>query len=235
MKKILITIFAVALAASAFAKTALELETEFKALNNDWRVQTAWAKQNTADLKTAWAEFKASPLSLMYSNPQCHTAFEKLDNAGKESLELRRAMYAFYYAQIGEEFDASDEQKIAINAPRFFRNNPEKLATIKSAGWVIDGIKISNWTRLHVAFTIGDEELIYDVRDAFGQLSQNILDENVSKMRKLLLGMRDVAKAKEICNCYENAMLIKECVNIEKIQTVGKALTARIIDNKIGK
>ncbi len=235
MKKILITIFTVALAASAFAKTALELEAEFKALNNDWSVQTAWARQNTSDLKTAWAEFKTSPLSLLHSNPKFHTALEKLDDASKESLEAKRAMYAFYYAQVGEDFDASDEQKISINAPRFFRNNPDKLATIKSAGWIINGTQISPFVRLHVAFTIGDETLIYDVRNVFEMLSREILDDNVSQIRKLLLGMKDTEKAKDICNCYENAMLIKECVNTAKIQAVGKALTARIIDKKIGK
>lgn len=54
-------------------------------------------------------------------------------------------------------------------------------------------------------------------------------------MRSFLLKAEDLDKAKAICDAYESAMLLCECPNVDKIQTVGKVLTARIVDAKIAK
>ena len=54
-------------------------------------------------------------------------------------------------------------------------------------------------------------------------------------MRSFLLKAEDLDKAKAVCDAYESAMLLCECPNVDKIQAVGKVLTARIVDAKIAK
>jgi len=144
-------------------------------------------------------------------------------------------MFAYFYAQLGESFEASDVQKAAVNAARFFANNPDKLASAKSADWTIDGYKLPSHAVINTAFTLKDANLLYEMRNSFSVLGGSGLAGRIADVRRLLLEMPDIEKAKEICNAYENAMLICNAPRLEEIQAVGKTLTARILDSKISK
>ena len=235
MKKLMVSIIAIALGAAAFAKTDDEILSEFVSLENNWVVQTAWAKANIEDLKTSWAAFKTTPFALLPSDGRYITAFNALDSANKKAVENKKSMYSYLYAQIGESFDATDVLKLSINAPRFCRNNPDKFAAIKKAGWIIDGVEISPSLRIHIGIVIEDYDVVYDNREAFSRFNKDSLDALVPQIRRALLSMSDASKAKEICNAFENAMLVRDCANTDKIQSVGKALTSRIVDAKISK
>lgn len=234
MKKLIISIIAIALGAAAYAKTLDELTSEFKSLSS-WAEQIAWAGQNSDDLKTAWAAQKSQPAFFANGAGAAQAAMASMEKQERETVSAQMKMFAYFYAQLGESFEASDVQKAAVNAARFFANNPDKLASAKSADWTIDGYKLPSHAIINTAFTLKDANLLYEMRNSFSVLGGSGLAGRIADVRRLLLEMPDIEKAKEICNAYENAMLICNAPRLEEIQAVGKTLTARILDSKISK
>ena len=236
MKKIIITIFALA-CATGFAKTADELYKEFEAIKNspdNWRLCTAWTAENLADLKAAWQQYKDSP----YMQPYSVARLVRV-KSGEEAFKAgfaKRAMFSYLYANLGADFDASDAVKFTLNAYRFKQQNPSKWAELERGGFKsIDGVEIDPPARLYAGWATGSVDAVYENRAEFEKWNKGSLENNVVKMRKFLLQVSDLDKAKAICDAYESAMLLNDCPSVDKIQTVGKVLTARIVDAKIAK
>ena len=97
------------------------------------------------------------------------------------------------------------------------------------------GIEIPLWFGLEIGLSTRDIDTVYRYRDGILNRSAEWLDAKCEAVRRMCLYAADTAKAKAVCNEFENAMLLHDCQNTEKIQAVGKALTARIIDAKISK
>lgn len=237
MKKYIIAIIALACAATGFAKTADELYKEFEAIKNspdNWRLCTAWTAENIADLKAAWQQYKTSP----YMQPYSVSRLERI-KSGEEVFKAgyaKRAMFSYLFANLGADFDASDAVKFSLQPNRFKQLNPSKWAELERNGFKsIDGVEIDPTERLYAGWSTGSVDAVYENRAEFKKWSKASLEGNVARMRKFLLQVSDLDKAKAICDAYENAMLLNDCPNIDKIQAVGKVLTARIVDAKIAR
>ena len=237
MKKYIIAIIALACAATGFAKTADELYKEFEAIKNspdNWRLCTAWTAENLADLKAAWQQYKTSP----YMQPYSVSRAERI-KSGEEAFRAgyaKRAMFAYLFAKLGADFDASDAVKFSLQPNRFKKLNPSKWAELERNGFKsIDGIEITAPERLYAGWSTRNLAVVYEARAEFERWDKSGLEENLAQMRSFLLKAEDLDKAKAICDAYESAMLLCDCPNADKIQAVGKVLTARIVDAKIAR
>jgi hypothetical protein len=235
MKKYIITILLGVAGLQLFAKNIDELATEFKDINSNWQIATQWASENVKDLQNAWLEFKKTPYTNNFSN-EFSLAISKLDKEQKENINLKRSMFSYYYAQVNEKMDASNQEKFSINCIRFLKNNGNELKKLKNENYAsFEGYTLSYNFRLYLSFSFNDLNGLYANKDNFDKFSKEILESNVEKLRIMLLNTRDIKMAKEICNAYENAMILKDCNNLEKIQIVNKVLTSRLIDTKVSK
>lgn len=235
MKKYIIATIATACAVSAYAKSTDELVAEFRALDSSQNVKEArqnYVRENIADIRAAWQKNKNSP----YVKFQTRAVAEwvSLSPEAKQNKLYMRSLFSHLYAADGD-IDAPDDVKISLNCWKFVSLNPDAWAAIKAAGYKVGGIEIPLWFGLEIGLSTRDIDTVYRYRDGILNRSAEWLDAKCEAVRRMCLYAADTTKAKAVCNEFENAMLLHDCQNTEKIQAVGKALTARIIDAKISK
>lgn len=235
MKKYIISIIAVACAVAAYAKTTDELVAEYRALDSSENVRAArldFVRENIADVRAAWQTEKNSPFVKL--NYGASAEWAALSAEARQTKNYMRSMFCQLY-KIDGDIDAPADVKLSLNWYVYIRGSSDAWAAIKADGYKINGAELSETVALEIAIGVGDIDAAYKFRDALKTRSAQWLDGKCESVRKMCLYAADVDKAKAVCNAFENAMLIRNCTNAEKIQTVGKVLTARIVDAKIAK
>lgn len=235
MKNIVISMLALAFCAVANAKTLAELAAECPKYipgNAEARQERlAYFEANKADYTAAFDAWKTSENSKL-TNAELGSGNVDPDTA-KSEREIREALMGFFIIY-GAELKYPDLQGLNMNAVWFFKHNPSKYEQVKSSGWKIDGKEISPALRMLVALSQNDFQYAFANIDSLGMLPPVFLTENVGIVKKMLLSASDLAKAKEFCNAFEKAMILKNCTDgIDTIKTVGKYLTEKILENKI--
>ncbi len=230
MKKLLIALFAVALGVSAYAKTLAELCAEVPEYKNDASVvkaRQAFFNENKADCIREFNAWKVTPNAKLTGSE-----ISALNNA---ELLKTRDLVGGTYSWFGAELEVDDEVAVKLNKESFIRHNSEKYATIKANGWKVGNYELMTAERFTLAFYSDDGDYILSNPDKLEKFTKTWLEINVTRVKKLLLKCADINKAKEFCNAYERAMLLKNCTTdkIETIKLVGKFLTERLLDAKI--
>lgn len=233
MKKYIIAIIAVACSVAAYAKTTDELVAEYRALDSSENVRSArlnYVRENIADVRAAWQTEKNSPFVKL--NYGASAEWAALSAEAKQTKNYMRSLFCQLYKLDGD-IDAPADVKLSLNWYVYVRGNSDAWAAIKADGYKVNGAELSETVALEIAIGVGDIDAAYKFRDALKTRSAAWLDAKCEAVRKMCLYAEDVDKAKAVCNAYENAMLMKNCAGTEKIQAVGKVLTARIVDSKI--
>lgn len=235
MKKIIIATLALVCGLGAYAKTTDELVAEYRALDSSENVRQArldYVRENIADVRAAWQTEKNSPFVKL--NYGASAEWAALSAEGKQAKNYMRSLFCQLY-KIDGDIDAPADVKLSLNWYVYIRGNSDAWANIKAGGYKINGAELSEKFACEIAIGVGDIDAAYKFRDALKTRSAAWLDAKCESVRKMCLYAADVDKAKSVCNAYENAMLMRNCANADKIQTVGKVLTARIVDAKIAK
>ena len=235
MKKYIIATLALVCGLGAYAKTTDELVAEYRALDSAENVRQArldYVRENIADVRAAWQVQKGSPFVKL--NYGASAEWAALSAEGKQAKNYMRSLFCQLYKLDGD-IDAPADVKLSLNWYVFVRGNSDAWANIKADGYKINGAELSETFALEIAIGIGDIDAAYKFRDALKTRSAQWLDNRCESVRRMCLYAEDVDKSKAVCNAYENAMLMKNCAGTEKIQTVGKVLTARVVDAKIAK
>lgn len=207
----------------SYAKTVEDLISEFDdAYAKDWASTKAWCDANDADLKTSF-----------------NTCKEKAVITGDDYNKTKRMFSIAYVA--GVQFEASDwilcklhtetfvRQKLADD-PTFYTNlkiNKFKLGDNQLSQRQISNAAIAakDFSYFETATIDAFKNLYWENGDLFEFLAKNILE------------MNDVVKAKEVCNKIETALIlennVKNSVTLSRVQSLSKALTARMLDAKL--
>lgn len=233
MKKIIIATLALVCGLGAYAKTTDELVAEYRALDSSENVRQArldYVRENIADVRAAWQTEKNSPFVKL--NYGASAEWAALSAEGKQAKNYMRSLFCQLY-KIDGDIDAPADVKLSLNWYVYIRGNSDAWAAIKADGYKVNGASVSETFAFEIAVGIGDIEAAYKFRDALKTRSAQWLDGKCEAVRRMCLYAEDTDKAKAVCNAYENAMLMKNCAGTDKIQAVGKVLTARIVDAKI--
>lgn len=207
----------------SYAKTVEDLISEFDdAYAKDWASTKAWCDANDADLKTSFNACK-----------------DKAVITGDDYNKTKRMFSIAYVA--GVQFEASDwilcklhaetfvRQKLADD-PTFYTNlkiNKFKLGDNQLSQTQISkaAIAAKDFSYFETATIDAFKNLYWENGDLFAFLAKNILE------------MNDVVKAKEVCNKIETALILennaKNSVTLSRVQSLSKALTARMLDAKL--
>lgn len=237
MKKIIITIIACAFGVCAFAKTQSELVSEYNTIKaNDERTlidaQRKFTADNKADLLNLFNSWKATDDAKLSSN-EVVEKYKSDGDAYKQAHALREIfarMYDLYYS----EMEASDLVLCRLSSG-YLKNVKSQswYDGIKSAGFVVEGVKLGAGERLILAHQFGDKEYLLNIPVSEGMLSSPTV--YLAFILPKLVRMEDVSAAKEKCNEIESILIERGQLGAEltRVQTVSKALTARLVDAKI--
>ncbi len=239
MKKIFIALSLIAFAFVANAKTIQELAKEYQALQDSgetqWHASQAVYTANTADVVTAFETWKNT-------NEAKFSTFEdptkNLTDEQKKEVNAVRAIMTHYFIENPEKMNAAPARVVYIACPSkcytvFSAVNPNFYQDLKSADFVVDGIKLPTYSRAHIAKSAGDNEYITSLTIAEGLQSPDIYFATVIES---LLGSKDIEASKSKCCEIENYFINKKMFNspyLSQIQAVNKVLTARLVDKKI--
>ena len=237
MKKIITILSALTLAVCAYAKTLDEMLAEIPPYQNDASTRAArlaYMEENKADILREFDSWKVKDIAKFYPND---AANKSLTEAQRIEADKLRAFFCGFYWIYGAELDVPDNTAIRMAVGQFCRlSSSEKYTAIKSAGFKIDGVEISNAMKFTLASYFKDSEYILANADKLENIDKNGLSYIAPTLKKIILSTSDIEKAKAFCNAYEKAMLIKGCTdNVDSIKAVGKYLTERILDAKITK
>lgn len=135
MKKIIISIIALACGLCAYAKTLEELVSGIPAYTDSVKFggapRYAYVTENYADFEREFASYLRSGIA--------EKDFRDLSDA---ELAVRKAMAPFY-TKYGDKFDVSDAAGIRLSVPAFYKwTGDAKYNAIKLANWQIDGKKL---------------------------------------------------------------------------------------------
>ena len=112
-------------------------------------------------------------------------------------------------------------------------DNPTFYEELKSTKFVVDGIELPAYSRLNLAKGAGDTEYIKSAPVKDGMDAPDIYLE---VLLDSLLESNDIIAAKNKCREIENFLLKRQSYSSEhllRVQAVNKALTSRLVDEKI--
>lgn len=236
MKKIIITIIACAFGVCAFAKTQSELVSEYSAIKaNDERAlidaQRKFTADNKTDLLNLFNSWKATDDAKL-SFDEVIEKYKSDADAYKQAYALRTIfarMYDLYYS----EMEASDLVLCRLKSG-YLKNAKSQswYDGIKSAGFVVENVKLDARERFILAHQFGDKEYLLNIPASEGMLSPTVY---LAFILPELVRMEDVSAAKEKCNEIESILIERGQLGAEltRVQAVSKALTARLVDAKI--
>lgn len=225
MKKILIVAAAFALGAAAHAKSIAELRSEFDAeYRKGWAETVAFVNAEADGIKGAWDEYKAAPA------------------AKKAEWDPDRRIFSIAYCA-GLGLEGSDWVLCCLHAETWARakaaDNPAFYGELKAGGWSVEGNKMTQGQISAAAIAAKDFSYF---ETAPGEAFAGLYWGNGELFRffaQNLLSMSDAAKAKEICNKIEAALILENksgnAPALSQVQGLSKALTARLLDAKLSK
>ena len=231
MKKIIITTLALAFGVVAFAKTEAELVAGLPTTNTKDRI--AYCTENASDIEPLFAEWSKSNLGKFYTweNPNVNASTDEKNKAQK----LRSLFAPYYYAGLSKcEVPANCALRLS---PQVYYNKvgDDGYRQIKSDSWVIDGVQLPECDKIRFAICAKDSDVVFKMD--LSKLSAFDLKSLANQMRAVILSAKDYVSAKEFCNEYEKQMLIKNVstssTEYQAIQSVGKYLTQRVIEQKL--
>lgn len=231
MKKLIITTIAVAFSVCAFAKTEAELVAGLPTTNTKDRI--AYCTENASDIEPLFAEWSKSNLGKYYTweTPNVNETAEAKDNAQK-----KRSLFAPYYYGGLNKCEVSANCALRLS-PQIYYNKvgDDGYRQIKSDGWVIDGVQLPECDKIRFAICAKDCDVVFKMD--LSRLSAFDLKSLANQMRAVILSAKDYVAAKEFCDEYERQMLIKNVstssTEYQAIQSVGKYLTQRVIEQKL--
>ena len=199
MKKIIIAVVALALGVCAFAKDINQLVAEMPKgtkTRAELDARSAYVEANKADFIRELKSYCASEL-----------ATKKYSDLTDEELSIRRTLAPAYFAY-GKEIEIADIVGIRFSSVLWwYLNGEDGYKKIKTANWVVDGIELTAPEKRSLAFIANDFDVIYSL--GVVGMNKTELIANAPKIKKLLLGADDQAKAKKFCREYQKAMLGK--------------------------
>ena len=240
MKKIIITLTALALGVSAFAKTEAELVSEYTALAPTasatlFQVQRQYADDNAADLIVAFNTWKTTPnAKLSYDELNVNIT----DKVALNTALTLKHVFAKLYDHNSATLEASDLVLCELGSGHIKDAKPAAwYEAIKVANWVVEGKTLGGKERFFLAHQFGDtayiDGLSFENAKAVGIYW---LNEWIGRRASVLLSMSDVEAAKSECSAIENYLINKKAFDspeLKQIQAVSKVLTARLVDSKI--
>lgn len=230
MKKVIIFI-ALTLGVCAFAKTEAELVAGLPTTNTKDRI--AYCTENASDIEPLFAEWSKSNLGKFYTweNPNVNASADEKNKAQK----LRSLFAPYYYAGLNKcEVSANCALRLS---PQVYYNKvgDDGYKKIKSDGWIIEGVSLPECDKIRFAICAKDCDVVFKMD--LSKLSAFDLKSLANQMRAVILSASDYVSAKEFCNEYEKQMLIKNVstssTEYQAIQSVGKYLTQRVIEQKL--
>ncbi len=239
MKKILLTIVITAFAFCANAKTIQELAKEYQALRDSgqtqWQASQAVYSANLADMATVfevWKNSNSAKFQSFESPLKDFTVAQK-----NESLAIR-AIMAHYLIATPAKMKNAPARTVYLACPSkcvvvLSVGNSNLYENLKSADFVVDGIQLPAYARIHIAISARDFDYITGLSIADGLQSP---DAYLPIKIESLLNSSDIEASKAICREIENYFINKKIFNspyLSQIQAVGKILTARLVDQKI--
>ena len=231
MKKIIITMFALTLGVCVFAKTEAELVAGLPTTNTKDKI--AYCTENASDIEPLFAEWSKSNFGKFYTweNPNVNASTDEKNKAQK----LRSLFAPYYYAGLSKcEVPANCALRLS---PQVYYNKvgDDGYRQIKSDSWVIDGVQLPECDKIRFAICAKDCDIVFKMD--LSKLSAFDLESLANQMRAVILSAKDYVSAKEFCNEYERQMLIKNVsvnsAQYQAIQSVGKYLTQRVIEQKL--
>ena len=156
MKKIIVSILALACGVCAYAKTLDELVAGMPPADsgnsNSWRIRTEYAQANYEDFAREFAAYIASDFAT-----KNHAELTDVQR------KIRSTMIPFY-ALYGDKFNVPDAVGIRLSSPAFYKWTGEaKYRSIKAAGWKIGGEAIPPRLAFNYAVKAKDKEYIASI------------------------------------------------------------------------
>ena len=237
MKKYIITILALAVAATGFAKTLAELKAELPAYSENKEVRAArlaYIKENAADFLrefNAWADTNAAKF---YGFEEPNSQMTEAQKA--EAVEMRKFFYGVYWilepdcpANVGLRL----VPQVYIKAAE--RVNASFYSDLKAAGFEIDGVKLPSLVQIRVAAICGD-------LDFFANLDWDSADNDglfaaVADAKRMLVRATDLDKAAGVCAEYKRALVLRGAASdspaLAQIKTAEMFLNEAILNRQI--
>lgn len=239
MRKLLLTILGLTLSLVAFAKTEAQLVEEYDALRKtttDYQTLLQYALDNKDDVLKAFNIWKKSEFASM--SAVLITKSKSYTKEVKNYQETFRGLCAKLYDVYGNEMDASDAVLCQLKTCKLHLfKSQEWYENIKSAGFIVNGVKLQPCDILILAYQFKDPESILkinvnDVMDTTGEVCRRWYTETVIKS---LINMKPT-EAKAKCTELENWFILNSLYDdatFLKLQSISKILSSRIIDEKI--
>ena len=195
MKKYIITILALAVAATGFAKTLAELKAELPAYSDNKEVRAArlaYIKENAADFLREFNAWAGTNAAKFYGFEEPNSQMTEAQKT--EAAEMRKFFYAVYWVL---EPDCPANTGLRLVPQLYIKNaegvNPTYYRDLKAAGWEIDGVKLPAVVQIQVAAICGD-------LDYFANLDWKNVDGGglfaaAHFAKKMLVAANDVDKA----------------------------------------
>ena len=156
MKKIIVSILALACGVCAYAKTLDELVAEIphgdSANKDSWKLRVEYTQANRADFEREFGVYLASAI-----------ATKNNEDLSEADRKIRSAMTPFY-ALYGETLTVPDAAAIRLSPRVFFQiAGVSKYNEIKDAGWKVDGKKISERIAFDYARAANDTDYMASI------------------------------------------------------------------------
>ncbi len=239
MKKIISLVSVIAFAVAANAKTSAELSAEYIAAVNGgmdgWNASITVYQDNAADVATlfeSWKTTNAAKFSETDEINKAMTAEQKQENS------RMRHLFTQYLLAHSDKFATTPVRTALLTCPSrcvaaYEVDNPNFYEELKTAGFVVDGVKLPVYSICNLAKAAQDFETIkgLSVDDGilcpqlyFGCVFDGILDMTDATAAK--------AKITEIINALAKKKLF-DSKYMAQAKAVNSIITARLVDSKI--
>lgn len=213
MKKIIITIMALALGASAMAKDIKQLTAEFSALK-DKASRVAYVQENIGDIEKAYPVW--------------------VEN-GRRTIERRVFTVAYHYSNIFSK--CTDYELAFISARKLCKDklatNPNWYEYVKADGYKLNGNKLVDCQIYALAESARDSETMETI------IARNnvdlIIGENFKSAVKVLLQMKNAEMAKEKLTALQTAIATRnpQDARLDTIKTYLRIVREKCLDAKL--
>ena len=237
MKKIIVSIMALALGVGAMAKTVDELVSETQKLMASgvaiYNAAEEVYQANQADVAEFYSTWKTSEFFAFGNTEEVNKKLEKMSKADREAIAIKNQLCARYVIANSayEDCYRGALTNCTYRACKyFFAKNSNFYQSLKSEGFVVDGKKLGMYQIAEIALFAEDYEQTVEFVSVYRNASyyKNVL--------KALVRLNDVELAKRICTEIENHYLETgqaEHENYKTASVLNRALTSRIAEAKL--
>ena len=237
MKKIILSIMALALGVGAMAKTVDELVSETQKLMASgvaiYNAAEEVYQANQADVAEFYSTWKTNEFFTGGNTPEVNAKLEKITKADRESIAIKNQLAARYVIANAAYDDCyrGALTNCTYRACKYFmERNSNFYQGLKSTDFVVDGKKLGMYQIAEIALLAEDYEQTVAFVSSYKNASyyRNVL--------KALVRLKDAELAKRICTEIENHYLETgqtEHENYKTATALNRALTSRIAEAKL--